>query len=381
MQQQTKKEISFANDKVLLSTTDLDSRITYANDNFCKVAGYDLQEMLGKPHNMVRHSDMPKQAFADLWKTIKQGHSWMGPVKNRCKNGDYYWVNAFVTPIRDENGNIVEYQSVRTSLNRKVLKRVETEYENIRTNKATPSLKPSVDFTLIVLLSLTLLSLVALANFSFQTSGLNAICFLLSFCLTGAFYQWRKQYLRIVTQAKEVFDNPLMSYLYHGNRDLLRNVNLALERQNAKVRAVVGRVNDVSLQVNENAKQNTDSGHEVSALLGRQGGEITQMAAAMEQFSTTIQELSENVNDAAQASEQTEKQTVLGKDAVDNAKSAMQKLAGQLDVANIEVTKLVEGNASIQGILGEINAIAEQTNLLALNAAIEAARAGEQVSR
>ena len=310
------KEVNFRHDQVLLSTTDLDSRITYANDNFCKIAGYELDEMLGNPHNMVRHKDMPKLAFADLWKTIRSGDSWMGPVKNRCKNGDYYWVNAFVTPIRDGNGNIVEYQSVRTTLDREVLLRADKEYKNIRDSGKSVALKPSTDTTLYILLSIAAFAILSLVNIAFFPGVLAAVLCFLSLSVVGAFYWWRNQYLNVVNKAHKVFNNPLMSYLYHGNRDMLGAINLALEMQSAKVRAVVGRVNDVSMQVNENARQNTDSGREVSSLLGRQGGEITQMATAMEQFSTTIQELAENVNDAAHAADLTEKQTLLGKEAV-----------------------------------------------------------------
>ena len=95
------KEVLFTENEILISTTDLDSNIKYANEHFCNIAGYSAEELQGNPHNMVRHPDMPKAAFKDLWQTVQSGHSWMGPVKNRCKNGDYYWVNAFVTPIKN----------------------------------------------------------------------------------------------------------------------------------------------------------------------------------------------------------------------------------------------------------------------------------------
>ena len=110
----TSKEQTFNESEILLSITDLDSHIKYANAEFCKIAGYANDELKDQPHNVVRHPDMPKQAFADLWSVIQRGKSWMGAVKNQCKNGDYYWVNAYVTPIKDDSGNNVEYQSVRT---------------------------------------------------------------------------------------------------------------------------------------------------------------------------------------------------------------------------------------------------------------------------
>ena len=83
----------------LISTTDLKGNITYANQEFCDVAGYSQEELLGQPHNIVRHPDLPAAAFADLWQNLNQDKPWIGMVKNRCKNGDYYWVDAYATPI------------------------------------------------------------------------------------------------------------------------------------------------------------------------------------------------------------------------------------------------------------------------------------------
>ena len=106
------EEVDFPSNEQLVSTTDLQGVITYANDHFCRVAGYSRAEMIGQHHNMVRHPDMPKAAFADLWGKLKQGKPWRGMVKNRCKDGRYYWVDAYVTPIF-EQGRISGYQSVR----------------------------------------------------------------------------------------------------------------------------------------------------------------------------------------------------------------------------------------------------------------------------
>ena len=109
----TNKERTFASSEQLVSITDLDGRITYANNEFCTVAGYTLEELVGQHHNIVRHPSMPKDAFADLWNKLKRNDSWRGMVKNRCKNGDYYWVDAYVTPVYDNN-KVVGNQSVRT---------------------------------------------------------------------------------------------------------------------------------------------------------------------------------------------------------------------------------------------------------------------------
>ncbi|MEM0910352.1 MAG: PAS domain-containing methyl-accepting chemotaxis protein [Pseudomonadota bacterium] len=372
-------EVNFSDKDILLSTTNLDSRITYANPQFCEIAGYSLEEMRGKPHNLVRHKDMPKLAFADMWKTLKAGQSWMGPVKNRCKNGNYYWVNAFVTPIRDGSNQVVEYQSVRTLPSRELVTRAESEYKKINDGEKSKALQRPQDATLLALGGFALAFLFSLFSlFSNQFDGVSiAVCALLTVSLF-VFSRWRKQYLTMVEKAQEVYNNPLMAYLYSGNNDLTGHINLALEMQQAKIKAVVGRVNDVTGKVNSNTEQSSICSNQVADLLEKQRGEITQMASAMEQFSVTIQDVASNVSDAASAADSSEAQTNNGKNSVHQTLHAIKHLDEQLQNASEEVRNLVDGNAAIEGIVSEINAIAEQTNLLALNAAIEAARAGEQ---
>ncbi|MDK9759896.1 PAS domain-containing protein, partial [Vibrio sp. D173a] len=108
------ERVRFSDTDSLISTTTPESNITYCNEDFYHVAGYNEQELLGQPHNLIRHQDMPKAAFAQLWEYIQSGNSWMGLVKNKCKDKGHYWVSAFVTPIRNSDGSVHEYQSVRT---------------------------------------------------------------------------------------------------------------------------------------------------------------------------------------------------------------------------------------------------------------------------
>lgn len=92
-------EVKLRKDTFLVSETNKKGVITFANEDFCKIAGYRLDELVGENHNIVRHSDMPKAAFKDLWDSVQSGKTWTGFVKNRCKNGDYYWVYATVYPM------------------------------------------------------------------------------------------------------------------------------------------------------------------------------------------------------------------------------------------------------------------------------------------
>ena len=106
------EEVKLSADTMIVSETDAKGIILYANTDFCKIAGYSKEELIGKPHNYVRHPDMPKAAFEDLWKTIQSGNIWNGIVKNKTKDGGYYWVNATAYPSKNSNG-VLRYVSVR----------------------------------------------------------------------------------------------------------------------------------------------------------------------------------------------------------------------------------------------------------------------------
>jgi PAS domain S-box-containing protein len=123
----TNAERSFAADIAILSHTDAKGIITFVNDDFAEVSGYTSEELIGQPHNLLRHPDMPAEAFRDLWQTVKNGRPWAGVVKNRCKNGDHYWVRASVTPKADGG-----YMSVRVKPTRDEVNAAESLYQRMR---------------------------------------------------------------------------------------------------------------------------------------------------------------------------------------------------------------------------------------------------------
>ena len=131
----TNVEREFRDGETIVSKTDLKGVITYVNPYFCEMSGYTEQESIGQPHNYIRHPDMPPEAFADLWDTLKKGKPWSGMVKNRCKNGDYYWVEANVAPIR-EGGQTTGYLSVRSKPTRTQIEAADAAYRLFREGKA-----------------------------------------------------------------------------------------------------------------------------------------------------------------------------------------------------------------------------------------------------
>ena len=132
----TQQEYNFPEGATLMSTTDVDSRITYANSAFIATSGYTHDELMGQPHNLVRHPDMPEAAFADMWATLKEGKSWTALVKNRRKNGDHYWVRANATPMV-RNGQLTGYVSVRTKPARAEIEQAEALYAQMREGRLT----------------------------------------------------------------------------------------------------------------------------------------------------------------------------------------------------------------------------------------------------
>ncbi|MDO9011439.1 MAG: methyl-accepting chemotaxis protein [Gallionella sp.] len=131
----TNVEREFRDGETIVSKTDLKGLITYVNPYYCEMSGYSEHESIGQPHNYIRHPDMPPEAFSDLWNTLKAGKPWTGIVKNRCKNGDYYWVEANATPIR-ENGQVIGYMSVRSKLDRSRIEATARLYQEIKDGRS-----------------------------------------------------------------------------------------------------------------------------------------------------------------------------------------------------------------------------------------------------
>lgn len=138
------EEITFSEDLFIVSKTDTKGNITYGNDTFIEISGYSEEELLGSPHNILRHPDMPRVVFKMLWDRVQSGKEIFAYVKNRAKSGKYYWVHAYVTPIVDvKTKKIIGYHSVRRSPNREALKVVETLYQKMLQAEKTGGMEAS----------------------------------------------------------------------------------------------------------------------------------------------------------------------------------------------------------------------------------------------
>lgn len=124
-------ETEVPEDELIVSRADFTGKITYVNETFADISGYAPEELIDQHHNIIRHPDMPRSAFSDLWATIERGDTWEGYVKNLRKDGGYYWVFARVSTVK-KNGKAVEYKSVREPVSREKKIEIQNLYDNLR---------------------------------------------------------------------------------------------------------------------------------------------------------------------------------------------------------------------------------------------------------
>jgi len=370
---------SYPKDYNLISTTDPKSIITSANEAFCDVAEYQEDDLIGSPHNVVRHQDMPKPAFAQLWQYLNQGKSWMGLVKNACAGGDHYWVSAFVTPIVNSKGEIEEHQSVRSKPSDEQVARAEALYKSIREGK-----KPSFWHSFRrrynqwqLMLSLLATCVSASGIFLSDQVALFSVITALIALVSALSMKQQSRINAIQALAKESYDNALMEHPYTGCFDDYSGIELALMMRKAQLRAVAARTADTTGKLLISAEEEFANTQTIQQQLNQQCQETEQVATAITELTHSIQEVSDSAITASQSTDEANVESQKGKAMIETTIAAVDGLANELENSKEIVHQLAEDSQKIEQILDVIGAVSEQTNLLALNAAIEAARAGE----
>jgi len=375
----TGREISLDPNRFIISTTDTRGILTHTNDYFREVSGFSDTELIGKSHNVVRHPDMPPAAFADLWRTIKAGQPWMGIVKNRAKNGDHYWVNAYVTPLLDD-GEVVGYESVRIAATPDQIARAEQLYRRLAQERKDFSARWQLGLRGRLALGFAAL-LMPIAGLSAVGGGpLAALAGWLATSLGGLILAHRttSRLRQIAAASRTLVDNPVIRQLYTGGNDETAQLQVAVEMLQARLRTVLERVNDASDRITVHAAETTGSIEHSCQQLVRQQVEIDRLATAMKEMVTSVQEVARDAGQAAVAARQVDSATDDGKQVIRELVLAIEHLSGEVQAATRAIVELARESEHVDEVVEVINGVAEQTNLLALNAAIEAARAGEQ---
>ncbi|WP_027709488.1 methyl-accepting chemotaxis protein [Zooshikella ganghwensis] len=375
----TEKELSYDEKANLLSVTDLSGDITYVNQDFIKVSGYSQEELIGQHHNIVRHPTMPSEAFGDMWRHLKSGKAWMGIVKNRCKNGDHYWVDAFASPIK-KNGETQEYQSVRVKARPEYIKRAESLYKALKEKKAV-RLTPFFSLPQKILIGLLVAPLLVIAGLWLQGMINTTSVFLFAgIALLMCGYTWWliSPLVQAVEAARSHYSDPLARFIYTGRKDETGDILLAFKAYRSELTATIGRINDsahgIDTELSSLRSRIQNNMQETDSLFSQ----IDQVVTAVTEMASSIQEVADNAQSSSERVETVNDEAQLSKSTINNACEQMRRLQVEIQETNDFIDQLQANSENINAIVDVIRNVAEQTNLLALNAAIEAARAGEQ---
>ncbi len=377
--------------KTLVSKTDLKGLVTYANDVFIELSGFSKEELYGKNHNIVRHPDMPPEAFDDLWKTVKEGRPWRGVVKNRCKNGDFYWVDAFVVPIR-ENNQTVGYMSVRKEPRREQVAGCEALYRDIREKRVHLKTGSSFDsiynlsfnarYAMFVAVMITLLGLAAAAGVAGMVK-LAVLCVIAGAVIgIGSAIFMDRTVNRPLHEAigyfEQIAQGNLSSDIPISEKHGAGRVLTALAATQVHLRVIIDEIALASRKIHLRCNELERDVSRVTMQSQKQKDGVVQVDAAMEEVGVSVMEMAKGAESAADAAKDSLGTVKEGGARMTDSMGSMSRVVMAVQESGATINKLSQSIQHIDIVTKVIRDIADQTNLLALNAAIEAARAGEQ---
>ncbi len=382
----TQREFDLPDGLMLVSVTNTRAEITHCNRAFTEASGFSYDELIGQPHNIVRHPDMPAEAFRDMWHTIGNGLPWTGLVKNRRKNGDHYWVVANATPIM-ENGKPTGYVSVRTKPSRQQIQAAEALYAQLNQGANGLSLKRGQVVrsgplgwldkwkrasgeaklaTLLVSLIVACLGPGLLGIGEHAAYLVEKLAVLLG---SAAIFWWFKVSVFAPLRLAEQFARDIAACnLTHAvptdapepAGSLLRSLSQIQVNLKATIGDVRSEVQGFSQAAQEIASASQDLAHRTET----QASNLEETAASLEELSATVRSTSDNANAMAKQTRHSASIASHGQTAIRTVGTSMKDIE--------------HSSGKMSEIISAIEGIAFQTNILALNAAVEAARAGEQ---
>ena len=381
----TGRERTIDSSAVLISSTDLAGNVTFCNEQLYQFTGYSKDQVIGELQMHLGAGGVPSSIFSDLYGSLQAGQAYIAILKNRCHNGDHYWADVYFTPKYDGD-KLVGIDSIRTQPSAQCVARAKQAYPKL-TNAKKPSfslrnwwsgLSLHGKFTgvsgLCCAAGLALLATL-LPHATLALTGVFTVLWLglvlSGYLLTGSLRQ-------LEHSSRQIIDNKLATLIYTGRQDEVGQLQLTIQVLQAKLKTALGRVADAADDLVTQASQAEQAISSTQAEISRQELDIDQIAAAMDEMTSTVSEIARNTTNASSSAGKAHEVASEGRINVHNTSQQIATLAQNVRQSTIVIESLEKDSHEISDVLTVIRNIAEQTNLLALNAAIEAARAGEQ---
>lgn len=364
----------------LILVTDASGTIREASQALLALSGFTSDELIHTQLQDLRHPDMPEGPMKDLWQTIAARQPWMGILQLKGRNGEPLWLDTYVIPLI-ENGQIIECQCIVRPASESETQRASNIYQLRRQGKMPRALRwktPNLSRRLQLAFTLMLMPITLYLGTQDGVDLATGIMLLLPWLLGLSGIHWLCRPLdALVNQSRRMVNHPIKQLIYTGTHDDVGQLQLALHMSQSQLDAVLMRMQHASDEVMAGAAESARVMHRTCEEIEEQRGSLLQVATAVSQINSTIDEMSTSTAQTAMQTQQAQDTLRNGQQVVDLAVDSIRSLDTSITATTEHVSALQSHSQQIGSIINVIGGIAEQTNLLALNAAIEAARAGE----